>query len=266
VNSVSNFRQANRPLKKLAREKSRVFFIFAVMETYIFQHVEYEGPGAILPYLQAKGHNVHIVRLYAGDPIPHEDDVDFAILMGGPMSVLDETKYPHFVREKELCCDMVQLGKPLLGICLGAQMIASAFGAAIKKNPEKEIGWFPVTFTGDAVEEMNLPESLDVFHWHGETFDIPELPGIAEPFAFSEACQNQAFKIGSGIALQFHLEATPKSMESMLKNGDDEIKAGIAAGFDYVQNPKDIRIAGKTAMGPANELLVKILDYLLEEK
>ena len=102
------------------------------METYIFQHVEYEGPGAILPYLQAKGHNVHIVRLYAGDPIPHEDDVDFAILMGGPMSVLDETKYPHFVREKELCCDMVQLGKPLLGICLGAQMIASAFGAAIK--------------------------------------------------------------------------------------------------------------------------------------
>ncbi len=219
------------------------------METYIFQHVEYEGPGAILPYLQAKGHNVHIVRLYAGDPIPHEDDVDFAILMGGPMSVLDE-----------------KLGKPLLGICLGAQMIASAFGAAIKKNPEKEIGWFPVTFTGDAVEEMNLPESLDVFHWHGETFDIPELLGIAEPFAFSEACQNQAFKIGSGIALQFHLEATPESMESMLKNGGDEIKAGIAAGFDYVQNPKDIRIAGKTAMGPANELLVKILDYLLEEK
>lgn len=93
------------------------------MDVYIFQHVEYEGPGAILPYLQAKGHKVHVVRLYAGDRIPHEDEVDFAIMMGGPMSVLDEADYPYFVREKELCRDMVQLGKPILGICLDAHQI-----------------------------------------------------------------------------------------------------------------------------------------------
>ena len=126
------------------------------METYIFQHVEYEGPGAILPYLQAKGHNVHIVRLYAGDPIPHEDDVDFAIVMGGPMSVLDETKYPHFVREKELCCDMVQLGKPLLGICLGAQMIASAFGAAITLHPDAATAFGGYKGTSDSTDETGL--------------------------------------------------------------------------------------------------------------
>lgn len=230
------------------------------MDVYIFQHVEYEGPGAILPYFEAKGHNVHIVRLYAGDPIPHEDDVDFAIMMGGPMSVLDETKYPHFVREKELCCDMVQLGKPILGICLGAQMIASAFGAAIKPNPEKEIGWFPVTFTGDVAEEIGLPSSLPVFHWHGETFDIPE---AATSFASSEACKNQAFKLGSAIALQFHVEVTDDSMESMLKNGAEEIEA--CAGCKFVQNAAEIKKASAANMDKANKALVKILDFVLRK-
>lgn len=233
------------------------------MEIFIFQHVEYEGPGAILPYLESKGHNVHIIRLYARDKIPHEDEVDFAILMGGPMSVLEEADYPYFNREKELCRDMVQLGKPMLGICLGAQMIASAFGGAIKKNPEKEIGWFPVTFTGGIAEEIGLPKSLPVFHWHGETFDIPDLPGIVEPFAFSEGCKNQAFRIGSGIALQFHLEATPESMDAMLVNGAEEIKASTKSKF--VQNVKEINKASATAIGPANALLVNILDYLLEK-
>ncbi len=241
------------------------------MDVYIFQHVEYEGPGAILPYFEAKGHNVHIVRLYAGDPIPHEDDVDFAIMMGGPMSVLDETKYPYFVREKELCCDMVQLGKPILGICLGAQMIASAFGAAIKKNPEKEIGWFPITLTEEFSREMMLPKTVNVFHWHGETFDIPDLEGSAqpatvEPFAESEACKHQAFRLGSAVALQFHLEATPESMESMVKNGADEINDSVAAGCKFVQDAKTIASESARLMDIANDALTKILDNMLEKK
>lgn len=259
--------------KNSAREKSRVFsfgsqvfFIFEFMETYIFQHVEYEGPGAILPYLKAKGHNVHIVRLYAGDKIPHEDEIDFAILMGGPMSVLEETEYPYFVREKELCCDMVQLGKPILGICLGAQMIASAFGAAIKKNPEKEIGWFPVTLAEEFSREMMLPKTMNVFHWHGETFDIPDLPGIAEPFASSEACKNQAFRLGSAVALQFHLESTSESMEAMLKNGAGEIENCIEAGCKFVQNADEIRKICKQNYEITNDVLAKVLDFILEKK
>ncbi|MCQ2109091.1 MAG: type 1 glutamine amidotransferase [Fibrobacter sp.] len=235
------------------------------METYIFQHVEYEGPGAILPYLEAKGHNVHVVRLYAGDKIPHEDEVDFAILMGGPMSVLEETEYPYFVREKELCRDMVQLGKPILGICLGAQMIANAFGAAIRKNPEKEIGWFPVSF--DASVEggnkvLDLPKKLQAFHWHGETFDIPE---AATSFASSEACKNQAFKLGSAIALQFHVEVTDDSMESMLKNGAEEIEAGLSAGRKFVQSAAEIKKASSANMDKANKALIKILDFVLKK-
>lgn len=227
------------------------------MDVYIFQHVEYEGPGALLPYLEAKGHKVHLVRLYAGDKIPHEDEIDFAILMGGPMSVLDETEHPYFVREKELCRDMVQLGKPLLGICLGAQMIASAFGAAIKKNPEKEIGWYPVIW------KDNATEPLMAFHWHGETFDIPKQ---AVALAHSEACKNQAFRLGSALALQFHLETNLESMESMLKNGAEEIEAGMAAGCKFVQSQEQIKTACAKALGPANDALVKILDFMLEKK
>jgi len=225
------------------------------MDVYIFQHVEFEGPGAILPYLQAKGHKVHIVRLYAGDRIPHEDEVDFAIMMGGPMSVLDEAEHPYFVREKELCRDMVQLGKPILGICLGAQMIASAFGAAIRKNPEKEIGWFPVEW------EEGVAESITAFHWHGETFDIPRQ---AVALAHSEGCKHQAFRLGSALALQFHLEATLESMESMLKNGAEEIEG--AASSKFVQSVDDIRKFCAEHMGKTNDALVKILDFMLEKK
>lgn len=233
-----------------------IFYICA-MDVYIFQHVEYEGPGAILPYLQAKGHKVHVVRLYAGDRIPHEDEVDFAIMMGGPMSVLDEADFPYFVREKELCRDMVQLGKPILGICLGAQMIASAFGAAIRKSAEKEIGWYPVEWEG------GIAEPITTFHWHGETFDIPKQ---AVALARSEACPRQGFRLGSALALQFHLEATPDSMESMLKNGADEIEAAKASGSKYVQGAEEIRAACAANMGKCNDTLVKILDFMLEKK
>lgn len=233
------------------------------MQVFIFQHVEFEGPGAILPYLQSKGHEVHIVRLYAGDKIPHEDDVDFAILMGGPMSVLDEARYPYFMKEKELCRDMVQMGKPILGICLGAQMIACAFGAAIKKNPEKEIGWYPITLNEKFSRELHLPSSINVFHWHGETFNIPD---VAEPFASSQACKNQAFMLGSAIALQFHLEATLDSMESMLNNGSKEIESSVAQGCKFVQNADEIRKFSKQNKDIANDVLAKILDYMLEKK
>ncbi len=223
------------------------------MDAYIFQHVEFEGPGAILPYLESRNFSVHFVKLFAGDTVPSPANVDFAVLLGGPMSALDEDKYPYLAWEKQFCREMFALKKPLLGICLGAQLIANAFGAAIRKNPEKEIGWFPVAF------ENGL--SVDVFHWHGETFDIPE---SAIPLAHSVACKNQGFRLGRIVGLQFHLETTKESMSEILENCSDELETALSLHCAFVQTKRQILERGKISIPQANAVLVKLLDAILE--
>ncbi len=222
------------------------------MDAYIFQHVEFEGPGAIRPYLEARKFQVHLVKLHAGDSLPSPEKVDFAVLMGGPMSALDEKEYPYLALEKRFCRDMFALGKPLLGICLGAQLIANAFGAKIRKNPEKEIGWFPVTF------ENGL--SLEAFHWHGETFDIPEQ---ATPFAYSAACKNQGFRLGKIVGIQFHLETTEESMSEILANCSEELESALSLHGKFVQTEGQIREQGKASIPRANAVLGEFLDAIL---
>lgn len=222
------------------------------METYIFQHVSFEGPGAILPYLESKGHHVHLVKLYAGDPVPSSLDVDFAVLMGGPMSALEEDKYPFMAEEKQLCRELFAAEKPVLGICLGAQIMANAFFAQIRQNPEKEIGFYPVTF-GNGF-------TVNAFHWHGETFDIPE---YAESIAYSEACRNQGFKIGRSLGLQFHLETTEDSLNSLLENGAEELEQALSAKAKYVQSKSQILETAKTALPELNAALSELLDAML---
>ncbi|MCR5028611.1 MAG: gamma-glutamyl-gamma-aminobutyrate hydrolase family protein [Fibrobacter sp.] len=222
------------------------------METYIFQHVAFEGPGAILPYLESKGHHVHLVKLYAGDPVPSSLDVDFAVLMGGPMSALEEDKYPFMAEEKQLCRELFAAEKPVLGICLGAQIMANAFFAQIRQNPEKEIGFYPVTFENGF--------TVNAFHWHGETFDIPE---YAESIAYSEACRNQGFKIGRSLGLQFHLETTEDSLNSLLENGAEELEQALSAKAKYVQSKSQILETAKTALPELNAALSELLDAML---
>ena len=222
------------------------------METYIFQHVAFEGPGAILPYLESKGYHVHLVKLYAGDPVPSSLDVDFAVLMGGPMSALEEDKYPFMVEEKQLCRELFAADKPVLGVCLGAQIMANAFFAPIRQNPEKEIGFYPVTFENGF--------TVNAFHWHGETFDIPE---YAMPLAYSEGCRNQAFKIGRMMGLQFHLETTEESMRALWENAADELESAISSKAKYVQTKEQMLAAGKRYIPQANALLKEFLNAIL---
>ncbi len=222
------------------------------METYIFQHVAFEGPGAILPYLESKGYHVHLVKLYAGDPVPSSLDVDFAVLMGGPMSALEEDKYPFMVEEKQLCRELFAADKPVLGVCLGAQIMANAFFAPIRQNPEKEIGFYPVTFENGF--------TVNAFHWHGETFDIPE---YAESIAYSEACRNQGFKIGRSLGLQFHLETTAESLNSLLENCAEELEAALSAKAKYVQSKSQILETAKTALPELNAAMTELLDAML---
>lgn len=222
------------------------------METYIFQHVAFEGPGAILPYLESKGYHVHLVKLYAGDSVPSSLDVDFAVLMGGPMSALEEDKYPFMVEEKQLCRELFAADKPVLGVCLGAQIMANAFFAPIRQNPEKEIGFYPVTFENGF--------TVNAFHWHGETFDIPE---YAESIAYSEACRNQGFKMGRSLGLQFHLETTAESLNSLLENCAEELEAALSAKAKYVQSKSQILETAKTALPELNAAMTELLDAML---
>ena len=222
------------------------------MKSYIFQHVAFEGSGAILPYLESLGHHVHLVRLYADEELPQAADVDFAVLLGGPMSALDESEYPFLAKEKQFCREMFAANKPLLGICLGAQILANAFFAPIRQNPEKEIGWFPVVFENGF--------SINVFHWHWETFDIPE---YAMPLAYSEGCRNQAFKIGRMMGLQFHLETTEESMRALWENAADELESAISSKAKYVQTKEQMLAAGKRYIPQANALLKEFLNAIL---
>ena len=179
------------------------------MRVLVFRHVPFEGLGLIEPALQARGIEVEYADLYqAGSAIPRSESFDGLIFMGGPMSVNDDLPYLQW--EMRAIREAMDGGQPVLGICLGSQLIAKALGARVYRNREKEIGWFDVEFTG-AADSDTLFAGLSretIFHWHGETFD---LPGGAVLLASSERTPHQAFRIGDRIyGLQFHLEVTPE--------------------------------------------------------
>ena len=187
---------------------------------------------------------------------PGIEEIDFLIVTGGPMSVNDESQYPWLIEEKNFIKSAIEAGKPVLGICLGAQLITDAMGGKVCPNSEKEIGWFPV----EAVDLENssayrFPEETEVFHWHGETFS---LPAGAVQIAKSQGCNNQAFQIGSNvIGLQFHLETTPVSAQSIVENCRDELVEGL-----YIQTETEILSAPEERYSSINRLMGSILEYL----
>ena len=194
------------------------------MRVLVFRHVPFEHLGRIGESLESAGVAFEYVDLAAGPPvaIPLESAAGL-VFMGGPMSANDDL--PYIQRELELIRQAVAAGKPVLGICLGAQLIAKALGARVYRNPVKEIGWFPVDWTEAARRDPLLaglsgPET--VFHWHGETFDLPR---GAEWLAQSDRCRHQAFRAGAGVyGFQFHLEVTPEMIADWVTqdlNGDD---------------------------------------------
>ena len=174
------------------------------MRVQILQHVPFEGPGSMAAWLAACRADVACTRLFAGDPLPRAEQVDALIALGGPMSVNDEEELDWLRPEKRLVRDAVARGIPVLGVCLGAQLIASALGARVYPGAAREIGWFPIRGLPDVAPGFRFPPECLAFHWHGETFD---LPAGAVRLASSAGCENQAFQVERNvIALQFHLE------------------------------------------------------------
>lgn len=189
------------------------------MKIHWLQHVPFEGLGCIELWLKANSHAVSCTRLFAEEALPDPDGVDGLIVMGGPMGVAEEAAYPWLADEKALIKQIIAQNKPVLGICLGAQLIAAVLGAPVTQNQYREIGFFPVTGDGSRV-----PEIFTAFHWHGDTFGIPE---GAVHLASSAACRNQAFLYKDNVlGLQFHLETTEECLRSLYEHCAHEITDG----------------------------------------
>lgn len=178
------------------------------MRVLAFRHVPFEGAGRIETVLASRGITLEYADLYRGAPLPDTSGAAALIFLGGPMSVNDDL--PYLRREMDLIAEAAGRNQPVLGVCLGAQLIARASGARVYRNPRKEIGWFDIRLTAAGAADplfAGFRETETVFHWHGETFD---LPAGAAWLARSERCLHQAFRLGDSIyGLQFHLEATP---------------------------------------------------------
>jgi GMP synthase-like glutamine amidotransferase len=226
---------------------------------HILQHEPYENPGCIETWIKERGYIYTVTRFYAGEALPEVADIDWLIVMGGPMSVHDTAEFPWLFDEKRFINEAVVHGKVIIGICLGSQLIAEVLGSRVYKNRVKEIGWFPVRRCSDG-EISNLlqkfKETETVFHWHGDTFDIPE--GAVHGFS-SEGCANQCFIYKNRIiGLQFHVEVTESLLELMLENGFDEI-----VPEQYIQDEALIR-KGSGYIKRNNDLMFSILDAMDE--
>lgn len=219
-------------------------------------HVPFEGVGCIATWIAKNNFTQTETRLWESAHFPELENFDLLIIMGGPMNVNDEKKYPWLQQEKFFIEEAINQGKQVLGICLGAQLIANVLGGKVYPNKQKEIGWFPVRMNENAENTLLhfFPKEFITFHWHGDTFDLPQ---GATHVAQSEACLNQAFTYGDNVVgLQFHPEMTQASMQEMLKEGDVELVPA-----KYVQSAEEI-LAQLHHTNAQNEVLNHLLDKL----
>lgn len=233
-------------------------------------HVDFEDLGCIADWAKDRGHKVSSTRFYQDDwHLPSLENFDWLIIMGGPMSASDDSKYPWLAAEKAFIKQAITAGKTVLGICLGAQLIAHALGARIRKNPQKEIGWLPIQLTEEGMAHpvfAGLPSTLSpVFHWHGDTFTIPK---GASNIAYSQACDNQGFIYdvldGKVVGLQFHFEATQDSLNNMVKEGKAEIEKAVQT-TPFVQPADEILALANEHIKQNNTWMHKLLDNLCKQ-
>lgn len=207
------------------------------MRAHSLQHVWFEDLANIEPWLRKSGHAVSKTHLWNNERLPGLDELDWLIVMGGPMNIYEEKKFGWLVREKEFIRDAITQGKLVLGICLGAQLIADVLGGRVYKNEHKEIGWYPVRLSEAAKESKVLsvlPNGFTAFHWHGDTFNLPP---SCKRMATSEGCLNQAFEYDQGrvIGFQFHLESSLESVRRLIQNCGEDLTKG-----EYIQTADDI--------------------------
>ena len=219
------------------------------------QHAAFEGPGEIAAWANLHGYAVRIHHLYRGDEFPSVDSFDLLVVMGGEMNIYQDRDYPWLKPERNLIRTALQQGKKVVGICLGSQLIADAFGSRVHQNAEYEIGWFPITFTNEGLDAFpELPAQATVLHWHGDTF---ELPSGATRLAMSPGCPEQGFIIQKKcLGLQFHFEVDPTLAKQMVEGSSDNWPKGI-----YVQSPQSILDEATLHYEKNRKILYGLLDH-----
>jgi GMP synthase-like glutamine amidotransferase len=224
------------------------------MKAHVLQHVPFEDIGQIGTWLDSREAAVSYTRFFRNDRLPELNGMDLLVVMGGPMSVNDEDIYPWLGQEKAFIRETIRRGIPTIGICLGAQLIASALEVRVYRNPHKEIGWFPVTAIPNEESSFHFPNSFSAFHWHGETFDLP--PGSIH-LARSRACENQAFQIGRRtFGLQFHLETTPESLNALVDNCGEDLTDG-----EFIQTREQMTRVDRSAFSRIHAVMNDLLVY-----
>ena len=228
------------------------------MRWHCLQHVPFEGPGHLATWCQERRYPLTCVELWNDRNLPTPDEFDGLFVLGGPMNVYEDAKY-HWLRgEKELIFRAVSDRKPILGLCLGAQLLSVVLGGTVTEMVDKEIGWFPVELTpagrGSSIL-AGLPEKFMAFHWHGDSFSIP--PGALH-LAQSDGCNEQAFVCENHVVgLQFHLESTEQTIAGLLEHCSEDLGCGW-----YIQDPYAIASCSNH-LPEAHGLLDKLLDNLV---
>lgn len=203
------------------------------MKLHYLKHVPFEGLGSMESWLHQRGHTLSYSELYLDDTLPDVNGVDWLIVMGGPMGIHDDAQHPWLVREKQFIREAIDADKTVLGVCLGAQLIADVLSAKVAYQGHREIGWFPIDINPTSAFADCFPNPCEVFHWHGDRFDIPE---GATPLASSEACPHQGFSLEDRVlALQFHCETTAHTAQDLITACADELD-----GTRYVQTAEEM--------------------------
>lgn len=229
------------------------------MRIHSLQHVHFEDIGSMASDFAGRAYSITTTHWYRGDQAPDVHSFDALIVMGGPMGIYDEAIYPWLAAEKVLINDAINAGKIVVGICLGAQLIADVLGGKVTRNIHKEIGWLPVQIVPEASNHpiaRILAAYPDVFHWHGDTFALPH---GALHIARSEGCLHQAYVYNNQVyGFQFHLETTPASAAALIENC-----AGDIDGSRYTQ-PAEFMLADTQRFTQINRAMSEVIAHIFD--
>ncbi len=235
-------------------------------------HTDYEDFNFIKQWAHSHYHTLNVSRSYDNDALPALDSFDWLIVMGGPMSVHDEEKHPWLIKEKALITQATEAGKTVIGVCLGAQLIAHCLGAEVKPSGVKEIGWLPIRLTPAGQAHPLLQDfpkqDFTLLHFHGDGFDCPTGASI---IASTDAVANQGFvyqtslhkALGNWVlGWQCHFEVTEESLAKMVVNGNNSIQSGLKEYPNTVQSPAEIIALGDKYIEENNARLSAMLNRI----